>query len=440
MNWFSEEMGALGTPDGIAGKGDRKLSLLQECANYTPIVAFGEFIDNTLGNYKSTYLSDNWEGTVPALEIEIELNLDGKPEELSIVYSENSGGVHRDNLGEFVSKGWSSWKEKLDYPVGAWGLGQLVGFAYFGRYNIIRTHHLESTDGGRILQFGCKDPIDPEADPQSNDPCQYYHEENTHWNVGVSIDNQLPNAPEPGKTRFRLMKLEPAVAKIMKQSSFKKELFKQLRKYYTNQITEIEAQANHKNGTTGESMVSITISGKHNVKIFGVGTNTADPGSDDEIIERWQSGDFEEIAKHMIQLPRLRPRWMKFEVPFSHLEGMGTKEGKIGFEILVGMMKSRDKIDKAYRGFMIWGNGRMFAEGYVPNMKGTTPVESIKQDELKGTNIRYHRWKGFVKIHCTEPTLIPWNKPSKWGYPDFWDWRPTFDRILALALEPFYVT
>ena len=336
-------------------------------------------------------------------------------------------------MKSFVSRTWTQWDE-LEYPVGAWGRGQLVAFAYFGRHNVVRTYRFDE-DCGRIFQFGSHKPPKDES-PSSKLPEDYYVERNTHWKVRVYEDvrEELPcPKPSAGETVFAIGKLTPEALDAMRTKGFFSELSQTLRKYYSNQVRYLNGLATK--STVHKSTIEITISGVKDIALFGSAAKTA-PAGKHQTLELFHSGDFEQIAKNMLQFPTFPPRWIEFEIPIKDLGGSYVESDEsMKIEILTGFMDTLDDLNKEYRGFMIWGNQRLFMEKYVPNL---IAANQNKQKTLDGNNLRHHRWKGFVKLYSPKPDLIPWSKPSKWNLRDPFVWKDVFDRILSHAMMPYF--
>ena len=76
-----QSLGAEEDEGDEVGEVDNKKSLLDEARDYNPLIALGEFIDNSLGNFESTYLINNSDGkSVPDLRINIDFQTaKGKP-------------------------------------------------------------------------------------------------------------------------------------------------------------------------------------------------------------------------------------------------------------------------------------------------------------------------------------------------------------------------
>ena len=64
-------------PVKTAGKDDKKEDLLQEAKGINSLIAFGELIDNTLGNFEYNYLTEGKKET-RSLNIDIELKFKGE--------------------------------------------------------------------------------------------------------------------------------------------------------------------------------------------------------------------------------------------------------------------------------------------------------------------------------------------------------------------------
>lgn len=437
-----DEVDSLGADDdnGVeVGEPDSKQSLLDEARDYDPVIAIGEFIDNTFGNYESTYLLQNeGEGLqAPVLRINIDFQTAEDVTKPEITYTENSGGVPYKKLGSFVSRTWTDWKE-LPYPVGAWGRGQLVAFAYFGRHNIVRTFHFDE-NLGRIFEFGSsKEPVG--VSPSSKDPRDYYVPTNTHWNVKIYEDRRealSDGRPSAGETTFVIRKITPEALAAVRETEFFSDLTRDLCKYYANQVRNLNKLANEINNTTNQQMIELTISGAAEYTLFGENAK-AEPKGNAQSLGLFHGGDFEEIAKNMVRVPTLPPRWVEFDVPIKDLHhSYSNSKETLTVEILCGFMDTcDDDFTKHYRGFMLWGNQRLFEESYVPAL---IPTLKSFQNNLKGKELSHHRWKGFVKISSPKPDLLPWSRPMKWGFRDNFVWRKTLDIILTHSLMPFFV-
>ena len=86
-----QSLGAEEDEGDEVGEVDNKKSLLDEARDYNPLIALGEFIDNSLGNFESTYLINNSDGkSVPDLRINIDFQTAKGEAEPRIVYTENS--------------------------------------------------------------------------------------------------------------------------------------------------------------------------------------------------------------------------------------------------------------------------------------------------------------------------------------------------------------
>jgi len=353
--------------------------------------AFSEFIDNIIDNY-TYYISHD--GNNDDLKVEVYIDIDDNQpvaESMNsgtVVIKENSGGVPKDKLKALIQIGNSGWLDNITEAVGTWGNGGKVALATIGRFCKFQTYYWDSENNNNYeaIQMHFGDILEPHLDGGMNNnqdkkhARNYYHPENDYWKVAVNKAVDGHCIDNPGTSAITIKRLtENALITFQDPDKYNK-MIARLQKIFYNKIR------NFKN----EYRKNIEII-FHNLRLECENNIFSNP--------QGAEGDLDKEKNNFVFLPGIKPIY--------HNCILSRGEQQIRVEILVGMPL---KNPKEKRGFMLWGNGRLFDENF---MDFDVPTGYPGWD--KGNNVQAGRVKGFVKI-TGDPSLIPWKGPLKWKF------------------------
>ncbi len=374
----------------IWGSGHPKSNLIDRADSTQTHHAISEILDNILQNYLSSI--DKFGDDAPG-ELIVEITAQDLDDEIHgmITIDENSGGVSNEKMEAFVTPGESSWDETED-AVGTWGSGSKVALAHLGRWNRVHTRYYGEQQ--KNFELGSSDDIDPELPKDSDEPKNWYCEKNTYWYVK---EMETEHTIEEGRTETVIRRVTKNARNFFCDDDTYHNGFTQLKKIFEAKIRAIRDR---------EKEVTITL--------------LNDMTSDEELTEislaefeenSWYSGDFDSY-RNMLPIGIFWPaRTLKYRLKADE------RTPELLMDILVG--PAEDTVKR--KGFMMWGNNRLFAEWHealssIDSAKSNWGIPKGYKAYSIGGGSGTGSWLCFVKFTSTNPRAIPWDGPIKWGY------------------------
>ena len=417
----SDEAGEAGETITILEASPVKRGLLG-VASTTPIwSAYAEFIDNILDNYIQNIeaLKEIRGQGNAGLEVRMALNSVSEESESpetngTFLISENSGGVQRERWVPLIQSGSSDWSTEEGMssiestPVGTWGKGGMIALARLGRWNIFQSphHSVAPQEGAECyavqLQFGSKDPIDENSATTHNGKKldkNYYSPDNDYWNREVSVAKQGFCMNRPGTSAITIKRLEKDFLETICNHNGPND-----ENSYAYVVTKLARVFEYKLNSI-RSRYSETIE----IVLHNSRLEETNQFRDYDIANQNQGTDASGIEQQQLRLftflPGVHPVRYRASIQLG-----GEQEKPLEMEVLVGMQLDHNT---PTRGFMLWGNDRLFEEGF----KGfdVSHGNYIGWGE-NGSNVQNGRVRGFVKLTSHDPSKIPWLGPIKWGF------------------------
>lgn len=371
--------------------------------------AFSEFIDNILDNYQESFQEITAAvaaGNRPSPDLEVIFEFTNINETIGahvpnngmLLITENSGGVPKSKWLALTQVGNTQWNQASE-PVGTWGNGSKVALAALGRWNIFQTYHIsENVDYRGLIpvqmEFGAEANAHPCGGMRTGNPghdkmlpSNYYHEENDYWNVVVNMAQSGYCMNNPGSSAITIQRLSGKLLECISDSNEYRTVIEMLAKVFNYKIRKLSSITN--------SNISIRLK---NTRLAGDQYDDVDittlnpPGT---------SGDWSEDRKLFTFMPNAKPIHHTCTLRLPNTTDLEM-------EVLVGMPLYNISDD---RGFSMWGNGRLFHEGF---RSFETPSSYFSWGE--GETVQTGRVRGFVKLTSTDPSCIPWKGPVKWEF------------------------
>ena len=437
---------------GTAGNAPNKANLLIKAQACPTWLAFSEIIDNILDNYR-IFASEmiNEDKQPHDLKVEIGIHntntmydLDSEefqPNACFIKISENSGGITVDGLASFLSLGSSDWEE-VDAAVGVWGNGQKVAMCRLGRHNTVGTRHRSDPEKGIYFELGSQ--LNPSVDDKGipdggyfseeyEEPKNYYVSDNKHWEVDFDYlleDDQdaylhktvtvMRKVPENTRTE-----LDDTAAN---DGYFKEKVLSRLSMIFANKIRENKYRFQKLIEESASDLIVPNMSVNFNHDSISeeydiLDGHTATLGENDEA-----DGDFDRLVQQFSYIPNsLKPTRGEVIVPKAKIPGA---KADLHVSWLIGMVNT--DAPPSRRGFMCWGNGKLFEESHV------------EINRLKGSFTGYggrpedSHWKGYLKFWSRDPSLIPWKAPTKWSWDNEGKSSKIVNNIISCIATPYW--
>ena len=437
---------------GVAGSAPNKANLLIKARACPTWLAFSEIIDNILDNYRIFASQRIEQGEQPHdLSVKIGVHntttpydLDSEeyqPDACFIKITENSGGITEEGLTNFLSLGSSNW-DQVDAAVGVWGNGQKVAMCRLGRHNIVGTRHESDTGDGIYFALGSilKPSVDSDGvidggyySGEDEEPKNYYVEANKHWEVAYDFlaeedqDNYLhktvtllSKVPEP--TREDLDDTEDA------NGYFSRRVLSRLSMIFANKIRENGLKFDRliKENSSELQVPKMSVVFNHDKmseEYDVLDINSAVLGENNEA-----DGDFERLAKQFTYIPdSLKPTRGEVVIPKEQISGA---KADLRISWLIGMVNTNAPPSR--RGFMCWGNGKLFEESHtdINRLLGNFREYSRRPE--------HSHWKGYLKFWSQDPSLIPWRAPTKWSWDSEGKANKIIGNVISCIASPYW--
>jgi len=389
----------LGAEDGEEfGGGTPKQSLLDRAKGTKTHEALSEALDNILQNYIISIERAEKEGggEPSALKVEITIDELGDPINGCICITENSGGIAEEKLYSFITLGASGWDE-TENAVGTWGSGSKVALACLGRWNQVHTHYPGETQ--KDFAMGAEEDYDAEAASDSQEVKNYYAPNNAYWRV--KDKNPSPFDIPEGTTQIFIRRVTPWTKKFFEKEPEYLEGIEELRKIFEAKIRKI-------NNLGFETSIVLY-------------NNMMDNHDYEEIeLTKFEdssvySGNFEQYLEELA---------IGIYHPSSILHLRLKKEGSADLKMKILTGPAKHKKDK--KGFLMWGNDRLFTDWFGDMSSitktggsaawGLGDMQGNYSDHSPSSGATSGSWRCYVKFESNDPRVIPWNGPIKWGY------------------------